>query len=81
MNALSPHLPIWSEGGHFFRTKGGDPDYTGWRMSGKIIGDAAVWICEQSPNQVTGQILYDELVFSDWVGLTAAEIQNQYPVE
>jgi hypothetical protein len=50
-------------------------------MSGKIIGDAAVWICEQSPNQVTGQILYDELVFSDWVGLTAVEIQNQYPVE
>lgn len=81
VNALSPHLPIWSEGGHFFRTKGGDPDYTGWRMSGKIIGDAAVWICEQSSDQVTGQILYDELVFSDWVGLTATEIQNQYPVE
>ena len=81
VNALSPHLPIWSEGGHFFRTKGGEPDYSGWRMSGEIIGDAAVWICEQPSSEFTGHILYDELVFSELVGLNAQEIQDRYPVE
>ena len=81
VNALSPHLPIWSEGGHFFRTKGGEPDYSGWRMSGEIIGDAAVWICEQPSSEFTGHILYDELVFSELVGLDAQEIQDRYPVE
>ena len=72
VNALSPHLPIWSEGGHFFRTRGGDPSYAGWRMSGEIIGDAAVVICSQPAGQYTGNILYDELVMLNEGGLSEA---------
>jgi NAD(P)-dependent dehydrogenase (short-subunit alcohol dehydrogenase family) len=81
VNALSPHLPIWSEGGHFFRTRGGEPSYRGWRMSGEIIGDAAVVICSQEPGQFTGNILYDELVMLNEGGLSAEEVARRYPVE
>ena len=31
VNALSPHRSLWSEGGHFFRSAAGEPDYDGWR--------------------------------------------------
>jgi citronellol/citronellal dehydrogenase len=81
VNALSPHLPIWSEGGHYFRTRGGEPDYAGWRMSGEIIGDAAVVICSQEPGRYTGNILYDELVMLKEGGLSAEEVAAKYPVE
>jgi NAD(P)-dependent dehydrogenase (short-subunit alcohol dehydrogenase family) len=81
VNALSPHLPIWSEGGHFFRTRGGDPDYSGWRMSGEIIGDAAVVICSQPAGQFTGNILYDEIVMLEQGGMSADEVAQRYPVE
>jgi citronellol/citronellal dehydrogenase len=81
VNALSPHLPIWSEGGHFFRTRGGEPSYTGWRMSGEIIGDAAVTICAQEPGVYTGNILYDELVMLKEGGLSPEEVARRYPVE
>ncbi len=88
-NALSPHLPIWSEGGHFFRSGagsgGGEPDYSGWRLSGDIIGDAAVVIASQraglGDDAYTGHILYDELVMLDKGGLTAEEVAERYPVE
>jgi NAD(P)-dependent dehydrogenase (short-subunit alcohol dehydrogenase family) len=81
VNALSPHLPIWSEGGHYFRTRGGEPSYSGWRMSGEIIGDAAVVICTQEPGRFTGNILYDELVMLKEGGLSPAEVAARYPVE
>jgi len=81
VNALSPHLPIWSEGGHYFRTRSGEPNYRGWRMSGEIIGDAAVVICQQPPGRFTGHILYDELVMLHEGGLTPDEVARRYPVE
>ena len=81
VNALSPHLPIWSEGGHFFRSSTGEPDYAGWRLSGEIIGDAAVTICEQEPGQYTGHVLYDELVMLNEGGLSAELVAERYPVE
>jgi NAD(P)-dependent dehydrogenase (short-subunit alcohol dehydrogenase family) len=81
VNALSPHLPIWSEGGHYFRTRGGEPSYAGWRMSGEIIGDAAVVICAQEPGRYTGNILYDELVMLNEGGLTPSEVAAKYPME
>jgi NAD(P)-dependent dehydrogenase (short-subunit alcohol dehydrogenase family) len=81
VNALSPHLPIWSEGGHYFRTMSGEPAYSGWRMSGEIIGDAAVVICSREPGVYTGNILYDELVMRNEGGLSDAEIARRYPVE
>jgi len=81
VNALSPHLPIWSEGGHFFRSNNGEPDYAGWRLSGDVIGDAAVVICSQQPAQYTGNILYDELVMLNEGGLTPEQVAERYPVE
>ena len=81
VNALSPHLINWSEGGHYFRTQQGEPNYSGWRMSGAIIGDAVVVICEQEPGSYTGNILYDELVMRNEGGLSDAEIARRYPVE
>ncbi len=81
VNTLSPHVSIWSEGGHYFRTRGGDPAYTGWRMSGKIIGDAAVVICNQPAGQYTGNILYDELVMLNEGGMSAEEVARAYPLE
>jgi NAD(P)-dependent dehydrogenase (short-subunit alcohol dehydrogenase family) len=81
VNALSPHISIWSEGGHFFRGAAGEPDYTGWRLSGAIIGDAAVTICRQEPGRFTGNILYDELVMLNEGGLPPAEVARRYPVE
>lgn len=81
VNALSPHLPIWSQGGHFFRSNEGEPDYSGWRLSGEVIGDAAVVICGQEPGQYTGNILYDELVMLDEGGLTPEQVAERYPVE
>jgi NAD(P)-dependent dehydrogenase (short-subunit alcohol dehydrogenase family) len=81
VNALSPHLPIWSEGGHFFRTRGGEPSYAGWRMSGEVIGDAAVVICSQPAGEYTGNILYDEFVMLKEGGLSEAEVAERYPVE
>jgi citronellol/citronellal dehydrogenase len=81
VNALSPHLPIWSEGGHFFRSRQGEPDYAGWRMGGEVIGDAAVVICSQEVGQYTGNILYDEFVMLNEGGLTAEEVAERYPVE
>lgn len=81
VNALSPHISIWSEGGEFFRSQGGEPDYSGWRMSGQVIGDAAVTICSQEPGQYTGNILYDELVMLNEGGLTAEQVAERYPIE
>ncbi|MGH2586555.1 MAG: SDR family oxidoreductase, partial [Dehalococcoidia bacterium] len=81
VNALSPHRPIWSEGGHYFRNQAGEPAYTGWRMSGEIIGDAAVTICRQEPGTYTGNILYDELVMQREGGLSEEEVLRRYPVE
>ena len=80
-NALSPHLPIWSEGGHYFRSSSGEPDYSGWRLSGEIIGDAAVTIAAQPAGTYTGHILYDEFVMLDEGGLTPDEVAARYPVE
>ena len=81
VNALSPQLAIWSEGGHFFRSNEGEPDYTGWRMSGEVMGDAAVVICSQEPGPYTGNILYDELVMLNEGGLTPEQVAERYPVE
>lgn len=81
VNVLSPHLPIWSEGGHYFRTRGGEPDYKGWRMTGDIIGDAAVVICSQERGRYTGNILYDELVMLKEGGMSAEAVAKRYPVE
>ena len=81
VNALSPHLPIWSEGGHFFRSNQGEPNYGGWRLSGDVIGDAAVVICSQQPGQYSGNILYDELVMLNEGGLTPEQVAERYPVE
>jgi NAD(P)-dependent dehydrogenase (short-subunit alcohol dehydrogenase family) len=80
VNALSPHLPIWSEGGAYFRQRSGNENYAGWRMSGDIIGDAAVVICNQEPGSYTGNILYDELVMLELGGL-GDEVMTRYPVE
>jgi citronellol/citronellal dehydrogenase len=81
VNTLSPHLSIWSEGGHYFRGASGEPDYSGWRLSGEIIGDAAVEICNQPTGSFTGNILYDELVMLDQGGLTEEQVAERYPVE
>ena len=81
VNVLSPHISIWSEGGHFFRSAEGEPDYRGWRLSGQVIGDAAVAICKQEPGFYTGNVLYDELVMSDLGRLSAAEVAERYPIE
>jgi NAD(P)-dependent dehydrogenase (short-subunit alcohol dehydrogenase family) len=80
VNALSPHLPIWSEGGAYFRQRSGTENYSGWRMSGDVIGDAAVVICNQEPGRYTGNILYDELVMRNEGGLGDA-VMTRYPVE
>jgi NAD(P)-dependent dehydrogenase (short-subunit alcohol dehydrogenase family) len=80
VNALSPHLPIWSEGGAYFRQRSGNENYSGWRMSGEIIGDAAVAICNQQPGHYTGNILYDELVMRELGGL-GDDVMVRYPVE
>jgi citronellol/citronellal dehydrogenase len=81
VNALSPQIPIWSEGGHYFREASGEPDYRGWRRSGAIIGDAAVAICAQPPGAYTGHILYDEGVVMELGGLTREEMLRRYPIE
>jgi citronellol/citronellal dehydrogenase len=81
VNALSPHRVLWSEGGHYFRTQGGTPSYSGWRMSGEIIGDAAVVICAQEPGLYTGNILYDELVMLNEGGMSLDEVMQRYPIE
>ncbi len=81
VNVLSPHRTIWSEGGHYFRTLAGAPTYSGWRMSGAIIGDAAVVICGQGPGVYTGHILYDELVMLQEGGLSPEDVMRRYPVE
>ncbi len=81
VNALSPHRVLWSEGGHYFRTRDGTPSYSGWRMSGAIIGDAAVVICAQEAGVYTGHILYDELVMLHEGGLSLDEVLRRYPVE
>ncbi len=80
VNALSPHLPIWSEGGAYFRQRAGNENYSGWRMSGDIIGDAAVLICNQDPGHFTGNILYDEFVMREQGGL-GDTVMERYPVE
>lgn len=80
VNALSPHLVNWSEGGEYFRSRSGEPDYSGMRMSGAIIGDASVVICEQEPGSYTGNILYDEFVMRNEGELTEEEIATRYPV-
>ncbi len=80
VNALSPHLPIWSEGGAYFRQRSGSENYSGWRMSGDIIGDAAVVVCNQPAGQFTGNILYDEFVMREQGGLGDA-VMEHYPVE
>jgi hypothetical protein len=59
----------------------GEPSYTGWRMSGEIIGDAAVTICAQEPGVYTGNILYDELVMLKEGGLPPEDLARRYPVE
>jgi citronellol/citronellal dehydrogenase len=81
VNALSPHRPIWSEGGHYFRAQSGEPGYSGWRLSGSIMGDAAVAICSREPGIYTGNILYDELVMMSEGGLSPEEVMRRYPVE
>ncbi len=81
VNALSPYLPIWSEGGHFFRSNTGEPDYSGWRLKGDVFGDAAVVICRQTAGVYTGNILYDELVMAKEGGVSAEGMATRYPVE
>lgn len=49
-------------------------NYSGWRMSGSIMGDVVVVICEQVPGAYTGKIPYDELVVRNEGGLPNAEI-------
>lgn len=80
VNVLAPHVPIWSEGGAYFRQLSGSENYSGWRMSGEIMGDAAVVICRQEPGLHTGNILYDELMMRDEGGL-GDEVMRRYPVE
>ena len=81
VNALSPHRPIWTEGGHYFRAQEGKPAYSGWRMAGDIFGDAVVTICTLPAGFFTGNILFDELVMMNQAGLAEAEIMRRYPVE
>ena len=80
VNVLSPHVPIWSEGGAYFRQRAGAENYSGWRMSGEIMGDAAVVICNERPGAFTGNILYDEPVMRNEGGL-AGDVMHRYPVE
>jgi len=82
VNTLSPRRPEWTEGGHYFRTlvANGDPSYSGWRMSGELMGDAVVSICNKNPQEYTGKILYDEeVLLSD--GMSESELMERYPVE
>jgi NAD(P)-dependent dehydrogenase (short-subunit alcohol dehydrogenase family) len=82
VNALSPQLVNWSEGGHYFRSmSGARPSNSGMRMDGKIIGDATVVICAQEAGAYTGNILYDELVMRGEGGLSDDEIARLYPIE
>ena len=82
VNALSPQYPEWTEGGHYFRAvvAGGDPSYTGWRLSGEIIGDAAATICSKEPKSFTGRIVVDGQVMVE-DGMTEAEVAARYPVQ
>ena len=81
VNALSPSRPEWSEGGHYVRTLGGrEFPYSGWRLSGEIIGDAVVAICQREPQTCTGRILYDEQVLIE-DGMTEAAVAERYPVQ
>jgi len=80
VNVLSPDLPLWSEGGAYFRQRSGSENYSGWRMSGEIIGDAAVVICNQEPGVYTGNILYDEQVMRKEGGM-GDEVMQRYPVQ
>jgi hypothetical protein len=81
VNVLSPYTPIWSEGGHYFRSQGGTPRYSGWRMSGAIMGDAAVLICSREPGVFTGNILYDHEAIARLGGLSTEEVARRYPIE
>lgn len=82
VNALSPEHPEWTEGGHYFRAvvAGGEPAYTGWRLSGEIIGDAAATICGKQPKSFTGRIVVDGQVMVE-DGMTEAEVLARYPVQ
>ena len=81
VNTLAPQVPIWSEGGHYFREMSGEPDYRGWRKSGAIFGDATVTICAQAPGAFTGHILYDEGVMQQLGDLSHDEVLRRYPIE
>jgi len=81
VTTLSPRRPEWTEGGHYFRTlvANGDPSYSGWRMSGELMGDAVVSICNKNPQEFTGKILYDEdVLLAD--GMSESELMEKYPV-
>ena len=82
VTTLSPSKPEWTEGGHYFRTlvANSDPSYSGWRMSGELMGDAVVAICNKNPQEFTGKLLYDEdVLLAD--GMSEAELLEKYPVE
>ncbi|MCX6021945.1 MAG: SDR family NAD(P)-dependent oxidoreductase [Chloroflexi bacterium] len=81
VNVLSPEIPIWTEGGHFVRSRAGDPKYAGWRMEGDIFGDAAVEICAQEPGVYTGNIVWDHDVMMTLGGMSPDDVQRRYPVE
>ncbi|HJM89343.1 MAG TPA: SDR family NAD(P)-dependent oxidoreductase [Dehalococcoidia bacterium] len=60
MNVLSPEGRIKTPGNLF---AGNDPDNPTLEFeSADAMGKATVWICEQEPQQFTGNILYDQAV-------------------
>lgn len=58
VNVLSPQGRIKTPGNVFFQNDRENPDLN--FEAADAMGKAAVWICEQSANQFTGNILYDE---------------------
>ena len=48
-------------------------------MSGELMGDAVVSICNKNPQEFTGKILYDEdVLLAD--GMSESELMEKYPV-
>ena len=74
-------MPFGQKVATFFAPRRASRIIRGWRLSGEVIGDAAVVICSQPAGAFTGNILYDELVMLNEGGLSTGEVAKRYPVE
>ena len=79
VNVLSPHRGIKTEGTQYFFELSGTRDWSAWRQSGEIFGDAIVEICCQEPGVYTGHLLRDELAYMALTGMSQEAVLRRYP--